>query len=37
MTKEEVMREYINDGWIIKTVSSATIREGIYNTYILEK
>lgn len=33
----EIIREYINDGWIIKTVSSATSREVIYNTYILEK
>lgn len=33
----EILNALIQDGWIIKTVSSATSREVIYNTYILEK
>ena len=33
----EHMHELLEDGWTIKTVSSATTHETIYNTYILEK
>lgn len=31
------LNSLLEEGWLIKTVSSATSREVIYNTYILEK